>query len=72
MKPKTSLVKNLCIVACLLVMVLAAQAQTQTTPSPTAKPSRAGLITQLSKGLSISPTQARGGAGALFGLAKSR
>jgi len=30
------------------------------------------LIGQLTKGLSISPTQARGGAGALFSLAKSR
>ena len=31
-----------------------------------------GLISQLSKGLSISPTQAKGGAGTLFSLAKSR
>lgn len=31
-----------------------------------------GLISQLTKGLSVTPTQARGGAGALFALAKSR
>ncbi len=31
-----------------------------------------GLISQLSKGLAISPTQAKGGAGTLFSLAKSR
>lgn len=30
------------------------------------------LVSQLTKGLSITPTQATGGAGALFGLAKSR
>ncbi len=35
------------------------------TPSPE-------LVSQLTKGLSITPTQASGGAGALFGLAKSR
>ena len=32
----------------------------------------AGLVSQLTKGLSITPTQASGGAGALFSLAKSR
>jgi hypothetical protein len=31
-----------------------------------------GLVGQLSKGLSVTPTQARGGAGALFALAKTR
>lgn len=31
-----------------------------------------GLISQLTKGLSVTPTQARGGAGALFALAKTR
>lgn len=34
--------------------------------------SGSGLVSQLSKGLSVSPTQARGGAGALFALAKTR
>jgi Protein of unknown function VcgC/VcgE (DUF2780) len=33
--------------------------------------SSSALITELTKGLSITPTQARGGAGTLFGLAKS-
>lgn len=37
----------------------------KTTPSPE-------LVGQLTKGLSITPEQATGGAGALFGLAKSR
>lgn len=31
-----------------------------------------GLVSQLSTGLSVTPTQARGGAGALFALAKTR
>jgi Protein of unknown function VcgC/VcgE (DUF2780) len=34
--------------------------------------SGSGLVSQLSKGLSVTPTQARGGAGALFALAKTR
>ena len=34
--------------------------------------SGSGLVSQLTKGLSITPTQARGGAGALFALAKTR
>ena len=34
--------------------------------------SGSGLVSQLTKGLSVSPTQARGGAGALFALAKTR
>lgn len=34
--------------------------------------STSGLVGQLTKGLSITPTQARGGAGTLFSLAKSR
>lgn len=34
--------------------------------------SGSGLVSQLSKGLSVTPTQARGGAGALFALAKAR
>jgi hypothetical protein len=43
----------------LLLMAVSANAQT-------------GLVSQLSKGLSVTPTQAKGGAGALFGLAKTR
>ncbi|HEX8818000.1 MAG TPA: DUF2780 domain-containing protein [Terriglobales bacterium] len=50
---------------CLLAMVFAAA-------SATAQSAATGLIGQLSNGLNISQTQAKGGAGALFGLAKSR
>jgi len=39
--------------------------------SSAATSSSSGLVTQLTKGLSITPTQARGGAGTLFALAKS-
>lgn len=45
-------------------------AQSSIAKSPTS--SASGLVSQLSKGLSISNTQAKGGAGALFALAKSR
>jgi len=45
------------------------QVQAQSSAAPS---SSSGLIAQLTKGLSITPTQARGGAGTLFGLAKSR
>jgi hypothetical protein len=41
------------------------QAQSSATTS-----SSSSLVTQLTKGLSITPTQARGGAGTLFALAK--
>lgn len=44
-----------------------AQAQTSSVAS-----SSSILIKQLTKGLSITPTQAKGGAGTLFSLAKSR
>lgn len=40
--------------------------------SQSASSSGSGLVSQLSKGLSVTPTQARGGAGALFALAKTR
>jgi len=42
------------------------QAQSSATTS-----SSSALITQLTKGLSITPTQARGGAGSLFAVAKN-
>jgi len=51
------------------LFAIAASAQTQNSsannPSPT-------LVSQLTKQLSVTPKQATGGAGALFGLAKSR
>jgi hypothetical protein len=44
------------------------QAQTAVPTSTTSS----SLVRQLTKGLSITPTQARGGAGSLFALAKTR
>ena len=77
MKSRITRTRILSVAVCLFVMVIcAARAQTQTTPTtaPTkvARTSSAALVGQLTKGLSITPTQARGGAGALLGLAKSR
>jgi len=73
MKSSTSVRRSLCAAACLLILLVsAAQAQTPTAPTGAVKSSSSGLIGQLTKGLSISPTQARGGAGALFSLAKTR
>lgn len=56
---------------CGFCILAAVQVQAQ---SSTAKsvPSASSLVGQLSKGLSITHTQASGGAGALFALAKSR
>jgi len=48
------------------------QAQAQTAVAPSATKSSSALVRQLTKGLSITPTQARGGAGSLFALAKTR
>jgi len=73
MKFSTSLLRGLCAAACFLVIVVcSAHTQAQTTPTTVTKSSSAGLISQLTQGLSVTPTQARGGAGALFSLAKSR
>jgi hypothetical protein len=53
------------VVVCLFTIVVgAAPALAQSAAS--------GLVGQLSNGLNISQTQAKGGAGALFGLAKTR
>src|SRR5579871_2253088 len=52
-----------------LCILAATCIQAQTSPLTSAG---TGLISQLSKGLAISPTQAKGGAGTLFSLAKSR
>ena len=56
------------ICACALLTALGAPAQTSSVASGGAS----ALVTQLSKGLSITRPQARGGAGSLFALAKSR
>ena len=68
-KKHRSLVIGAAIWLCGLSVVTPVQVQAQ---SSTAANSSSGLITQLTKGLSITPTQARGGAGTLFALAKSR
>jgi hypothetical protein len=54
------------ICACMLLAVSEASAQTSSASGASS------LVTQLSKGLSITRPQARGGAGSLFALAKSR
>jgi Protein of unknown function VcgC/VcgE (DUF2780) len=56
------------ICACVLITVFEAPAQTSSATSGGAS----SLVSQLSKGLSITRPQARGGAGSLFALAKSR
>jgi hypothetical protein len=53
---------------CGLCMITKVQVQAQSSAATT---SSSALIKQLTKGLSITPTQARGGAGTLFALAKS-
>src|ERR1700750_85762 len=52
-----------------LMTIAAGRAQGQI---PTAKPPSPELVGNLTKELSITPEQATGGAGALFGLAKSK
>ena len=63
-----------CVVTCLygLCIVAAAPAKAQTSATPPATSSSSELVGKLTKELSITPRQARGGAGALFGLAKTR
>lgn len=55
--------------ACLWIVVFIAA---QTIPAHALQPASPELVSELSKGLSITPQQATGGAGTLFGLAKSR
>jgi hypothetical protein len=66
--------RNLIGASCVFVVlaVAAAPAQSQGGITAAAKSPSPALVGQLSKQLSITPTQATGGAGALFGLAKSR
>jgi hypothetical protein len=59
-----------CTTACLCcVVLLAGMSQAQST---VATSSSSTLVGQLTKSLSVTPTQARGGAGSLFALAKTR
>jgi hypothetical protein len=57
---------------CGLFRLAGVQVQAQSSVAPSATSSSSELVGQLTKGLSVSRTQARGGAGALFALAKSR
>src|SRR5579862_2005177 len=54
------------------VILASTQMLAQSSTVSSVKSSSSELVGQLSKGLSISHTQARGGAGALFALAKTR
>lgn len=56
------------ITACLSIIVFT----TQTAPAPALQPPSPELVGSLTKGLSVTPQQATGGAGTLFALAKSR
>ena len=56
----------------ILAFTAASSLQAQTTGAAKAKTLSPELVGQLTKGLSIKPEQAIGGAGALFGLAKTR
>src|SRR5579864_5865518 len=66
--------KIICATACLTVLfaVAAETAQAQSSATKFAKNPSPELVGQLTKQLSVTPRQARGGAGALFGFAKSR
>jgi hypothetical protein len=60
---------------CLLTCSGLADAQsskTSTKTAPAVKPASSELVGQLTKQLSVTPEQATGGAGALFGAAKSK
>lgn len=57
---------------CGFFVLAGVQVQAQTSVPKSAKSSSSELVGQLTKGLSITRTQARGGAGALFALAKNR
>jgi hypothetical protein len=61
------------VVSLLVCLVFCARtALTQDSASQLAKTASPELVGQLTKELSVTPAQASGGAGALFGLAKSR
>jgi hypothetical protein len=54
------------------LIALSVHGHSQSSVVQSATRSGSGLVSQLTKGLSVTPTQARGGAGALFALAKTR
>ena len=57
---------------CGLIVLAGMNVQAQTAVPTPATSTSSSLVRQLTKGLSITPTQARGGAGSLFALAKTR
>jgi len=70
MKSITHRLLNIWLCGFVVLAVMQAPAQTAVATPTTSTSS--SLVRQLSKGLSITPTQARGGAGSLFALAKTR
>jgi Protein of unknown function VcgC/VcgE (DUF2780) len=65
-----TLLSSLCLLA--LLMMVPGRTQAQNSIATAAKSPNPALVGQLTKQLSITPAQATGGAGTLFGLAKSR
>jgi hypothetical protein len=63
---------NTCATTCLCGLVILAGMQLQAQTAVTTPTTSSSLVRQLTKGLSITPTQARGGAGSLCALAKTR
>lgn len=61
--------KSVNITVCVFAMIGAALTQTATSVAKSPNP---GLVGQLTNQLNITPAQATGGAGAMFGLAKGR
>jgi hypothetical protein len=74
MKNGVKRLRNLIETSCVFVVLAAAAApaQAQGAITTAARSPNPALVGQLSKQLSITPLQATGGAGTLFGLAKSR
>ncbi len=64
--------KLLAMAACLFVLCAGAQAQIPSVPIDNPVSPNADLIGKLTKELNVTPKQAAGGAGAIFGLAKTR
>ncbi|HLW86978.1 MAG TPA: DUF2780 domain-containing protein [Terriglobales bacterium] len=74
MKSKTHRLLTIGAAACFcsLVVLAGVQVEAQTSVASATKGSSSELVGQLTKELSVTRPQARGGAGALFALAKSR
>ena len=73
MKTHVSRMRKFISVCCAFVLLAVVTGQAQA-PNPAAKAAKnpsSELITQLTQQLSVTPKQAAGGAGTLFGLAKS-